>query len=313
MIPLLGSVLEPLLSALRRRRAAEFWGRQHRASQQERAFWLSVPEIMGWVNLKVSGEPQIWPLSWFLLSLPADRLPVDNALSIGCGPGNLEREVIRHEAARHITAIDISPDSLRLARRLAHEAGCANRITYRRASARQWLRDHRTSVPIDLIFFHGSLHHIQSLEEVLRDCARCLEKGRPGLLYVDEYIGPSRDEWNDGHLGYAAALFARIPAAFRQSSRLTSPVAFEDPTEMIRSSQILAAIRDRFEVLEFRPYYGNILMPLVCAIKPEGLPEPPVQSVLREAMQLEDYLAGRGLLDPMYAVIVAKPGKAVEI
>ncbi|MFZ0429759.1 MAG: class I SAM-dependent methyltransferase [Acidobacteriota bacterium] len=311
---LLGTVAELRKSWVRRKnrlRAGRFWGKHHSSSSATHAFWLGVDEVMAWVNLKVSGHPQIWPLSWFLMSLPPDQLPVRYALSIGCGEGSLEREVIRHEAALRVTGIDVSSKSLELASRLAGRAGYGDRLEYRRSAAEAWLAGGEGEDAIDLIFFHASLHHMEQLERVLSLCARRLVRGNPGLLYVDEYIGPSRDEWTEFDLRHSATLFERIPRRFRQQRSLRFPIAYEDPTEMIRSSEIEPLLRQHFEVTEYRPYYGNVLMPLVCGIRPEYLEDSRVRTVLREAMKLEDDLARQGAIDPIYAVFVARP-KAPE-
>ncbi len=142
----MASMLEVLAEVrrrwVRRRRhllAGRFWGKQHSGLTATHAFWLGVDEVMAWVNLKVSGQPQIWPLSWFLMSLPADQLPVQDALSIGCGEGSLEREVLRHKAAHRVTGIDVSPKSLELASGAAEKAGYADRLEYRCSDARNWL------------------------------------------------------------------------------------------------------------------------------------------------------------------------------
>lgn len=287
--------------------AASFWGHRHNQPQEQYAFWLADEEVMQWVNVKVSGNPSIWPLSWFLLSLPENVVPVRRAVSIGCGPGNLEREVIRHGAARYTTGIDISTRSLDLARRLTEESGYTDRISYALSDGTAWLRTDCREEAIDLIFFHASLHHIDDLETILQLCADRLRGGNPGILYVDEYIGPSRDEWTPGHLGYAAALFEKVPVEYRQSHTLTPPVAFEDPTEMIRSSSIPKILRSHFRILEYKPYFGNVVMPLVSGIRPNGLHNPQVRALIREAMQLEDYLTAKRIIEPMHAVFVTQP------
>jgi SAM-dependent methyltransferase len=287
-------------------RAARFWGRQHSGLLDTHAFWLGVDEIMAWVNLKVSGRPQIWPLSWFLLWLSPDQLPVRHALSLGCGTGSLEREVLRHGAALKVTGVDISQKSLEIAQTLARDAGYEEELVYRLSDAETWLSRGETG-PTDLIFFHASLHHIRALERVLEGCAELLKRGRPGLLYVDEYIGPSRHEWKASHLQQAAALLERIPPELRQTKTLRPPVAYDDPTEMIRSSEIEPILRQYFDIIEYRPYYGNVVMPLVCGIRPQALNDPRVRDTLREAMQLEDDLSRRQLIDPLYAVFVGRP------
>ena len=262
---------------------------------------------MRWVNLKVSGNVDIWPVPWFLFSLAPEVVPVDYALSLGCGPGNLEREVIRLDAARRITGVDISDKSLEIAEGLAKDAGFSDRIVYRTSSALEWLREGETVLDIDLVFFHGSLHHMEPLEALLDLCGRRLLRGSPGLLFVDEYIGPSREEWGPGDIEVASNLFERIPERCRCVPYLVPPIACDDPSEMIRSSEILPLLRERFELLEYRPYFGNVLMPLVSGIKASALDDPGVRLTLREAMKIEDDLARSGELEPLHAVVVAKP------
>jgi SAM-dependent methyltransferase len=268
---------------------------------------MALPEVMGWINLKVAGREEIWPLSWFLLSLAPQELPVDRALSIGCGPGNLEREVMRHEAAREIWGIDVSEGSIQVARREAEASGYGSKIHYEVADAARYLEALAEEECFDLVFFHASLHHVEALEPVLLRCGRILKSGKPGLLYVDEYVGPSRDEWQATHLGYANGVFERVPEEFRRWKELRPPVAYDDPTEMVRSSEIGSALEENFEIIAYKPYFGNVVMPLVSGILPAGLEDNRVKKVIREAMDLEDHLARRGLIDPFYAVFVARP------
>ena len=301
--------MKSLRAWIRNRRwakTAELWGREHSGSSEGYAYWMSLEPVMEWINLKVSGDRRIWPLSWSLMGLPEEVVPVRYALSVGCGPGNLEREVIRHGSALRIRGIDVSPKSLQIARKLAQEAGCGDRVEYRQSDAEEWLQHLEEEPDIDIIFFHASLHHIESLESVLSLCAKRLRQGNPGLLYVDEYIGPSRNEWNPEHLEYAASLFERIPAEFRVAAELGPPVAYDDPTEMIRSSEIETVLRETFEITEYRPYFGNVVMPLVSGIRSGALQDDRIQALLTEAMELEDSLAARGLIQPLYAVFVGR-------
>jgi SAM-dependent methyltransferase len=289
-------------------RSGAYWDARHLAPPEDVRYWLAVPEIRRAVNRRLTGDPERLYITSFVEGLAA---PVGRVLSVGCGTGELERGVAGHGAARAIDGIDVGAASLREAARLAAEQGFGDRIAYHQADAAGWLRA-RGAGSYDLIFFHGSLHHVEALEEVLALAARALEGGSPGLLYVDEYIGPSRDEWTAEDLAHAAAFFARVPAAHRRTPAVWPPIAIEDPTEMIRSSAIEAALRERFEVLDYRPYYGNVLLPLVAALKGGSLEHPEVAPVLRAAIALEADLADRGLLRPLYAVFVAAPAPRGE-
>jgi SAM-dependent methyltransferase len=286
--------------------ARRFWNRQV-TEEVGNAFWLAVPEIMKRVNQRVGGREDLWPLSWFLFSIK-DLLPVNQALSLGCGVGSLEREVLRHQAALHIDAVDISEQSLQVANTLAAEQRYSHCIDYHLADLAQWLENAaQENRSYDLVFFHASLHHVEALEKVLKVVARLLRTSPLGLLYVDEYIGPSRNEWRWEHLTEADRLFARIPRQYRLFSKLRPPVAYGDLTEMIRSSDIEATLRQFFEVVDYRPYYGNVLMPLLSGIRKSALDCPQVGEVIREGIALEESLIARGGLKPLYAVFVARP------
>ena len=71
-------------------------------------------------------------------------------------------------------------------------------------------------------------------------------------------------------------------------------------------------VRRFFAVTDYQPYYGNVLNPLICALKASKLREAEVISVLDEAMDLEDFLSTRGLLEPLYAAYVARPSVQVS-
>ena len=57
----------------------------------------------------------------------------------------------------------------------------------------------------DIVFFHGSLHHVRQIERVLTEVRQSLKPG--GLIYLDEYMGPSRSEWSDEEWSFARSAF----------------------------------------------------------------------------------------------------------
>lgn len=288
--------------------SGSYWDTHNLAPSEDVRYWLAVREIREAVNRRLTGDPDTLYISRFVESLGE---PVERVLSVGCGAGELERGVAGHGAARWIDGVDVSEASLREAARLAAEQGFGDRIRYHRVDAARWLREQGPG-SYGLIFFHGSLHHIEHLEEVLSLAARALEGAAPGLLYVDEYVGPSRDEWTAEDLGFASGLFGRIPPEHRRTPAVWPPIAMEDPTEMIRSSAIDPILRQCFELVDYQPYYGNVLLPLVSAIRGSSLEHPEVAPILREAVELEGWLGERGLLRPLYAVYVGRPLGALE-
>ena len=107
----------------------------------------------------------------------------------------------------------------------------SNRIEYRCADAWKELEAARD---LDAIFFHASLHHFDRLDEMARLLRRALRPG--GLLYLDEYVGPSRDEWGLGDEINWNWHYYHLPKSVRRVGRIRPPINFEDPTEAIASS-----------------------------------------------------------------------------
>src|SRR4029079_6952311 len=117
--------------ALRRARARVYWDdvERHVGGSHMEEIWLATPAVREAVNARVSGEPHRWPLDWFQEAF-ADRLPLDGAVSIGCGAGALERDLVAKGICQKITGIDVAGPPLEKARQEAATAGLADRISY---------------------------------------------------------------------------------------------------------------------------------------------------------------------------------------
>ena len=60
-------------------------------------------------------------------------------------------------------------------------------------------------------------------------------------------------------LGLRAQRLRRAAPDLKNRPELAIPLPMDDPSESIRSSSILPAVRRLFDVVEDRPYGGNIL------------------------------------------------------
>src|SRR4029079_5429914 len=80
-----------------------------------------------------------------------------------------------------------------------------------------------------------------------------------GFLYLDEYVGPSRDEWHWWRLFAQNFAYYMLPRATRRPHLVRAPINYEDPTEAIRSSEIVGAVTRHSRIVERRDYGGNLL------------------------------------------------------
>jgi SAM-dependent methyltransferase len=228
---------------------------KHIGEERLEQFWLANDDVRAAVNEAVSGSPGSWPLEWFAREF-ASFLPTGTCAVIGCGTGALERDLLRKGIARRVVAIDIAPTAVAHARRTAESEGLAGAIEYATADATAFLRGNRGR--FDAVFFHGALHHLAPVREVLGLAKESLSSG--GILYVDEYVGPSMHEWRWWRLVAAnLAYYAAAPRRIRRPRLVRAPLNHDDPTEMLDSASILPALRENFRILAERGYGGNIV------------------------------------------------------
>jgi SAM-dependent methyltransferase len=277
--------------------AREFWDAGAPGEEEDR-YWGAQPLVRRAINRRVTGDPNRWPMEWF-----ADRYvpePVPLGLSVGCGTGLLERDVVAKGVCDRVEGVDFSPEAIAEARRGAEESGLVRRLDYRVEDINAIRLPPRR---YDIVFFHGSLHHVRNVERVLEQTRAALKPG--GLLFLDEYMGPSRSEWVNADWGFARSAFDALPEELKNRPELAIPLPMDDPSESVRSSAILPACRRLFEILEDRPYGGNVLWFVFPCLDVARLREDRTDALSR-LIALEDHLLSRGWVDSYFRVIVAR-------
>ncbi|HUP60069.1 MAG TPA: methyltransferase [Thermoanaerobaculia bacterium] len=278
--------------------AARFWDRE--SEQPSHINWMADPRVRAYANQLVSGAPDAWPMDWLISILNGRRFR--RALSIGCGSGALERDLIARNLCDTIDAFDASPVSIDTARRLANEAGIGHRIHY---SVRDFNNPHLPRRAYDLIAFHQSLHHVAKMERLLREILRALNPN--GLLYLDEYVGPSRFDWNDTLIAPHRAWFnEHVPQDARLNDPMPYPIATDDPSEALRSDEIVRQISRGFRILQRRDYGGTLLSVIYPMVKWDLAPA----SLVPDLLEAEEAMIASGA-PSYYTVIVAAPKRLV--
>lgn len=274
--------------------ALRFWDRE--IHDPTGSMWMADPLVRAYINRSISGSPGAWPMDWFQSWLGGRTFR--RGLSIGCGGGTLERDMIRRGLVDEMDAFDGSAESIRVAKEEAEKAGYADRIHY---SIGDFNEPRLPSRTYDIVFMHQAMHHVAKLEKLYRAIMNTLTPD--GLLYLDEYVGPSRHEWNDENFAASRALFASFPAEVRRDDHLPLPIQPHDPSEAIRSSEILPELAIGFDVLEKRDYGGNVLSVMYSwlHITPQ---------VVERLMEEEERLLRSG--EPsLMTVVVARPKRGL--
>jgi SAM-dependent methyltransferase len=240
------------------RTVADHWGG---GDSSIRSFWQS-PVVMAEINRRVTGDPQLKSYEYFIQRhCPTPRA---RGLSIGCGEGHLEREMMRLGACESLVAVDISSDRIERAR-AGTPTDLQRPIEFVCANLETWEPQEK----FDLVIAKGALHHMDGLERLFDMIETVLADD--GVLYVDEFVGPSRFQWTDKQLGLVNRLLDRLSSDLRRDlgdpsggpkAPATRPTIADmiaaDPSEAARSAELRDLLRTRFEPLEEREWGGAI-------------------------------------------------------
>lgn len=271
----------------------DYWDQE--VAEKSHQDWMSRLDVRLYINTAISGRPGGWPFDWLQETLPGRRF--SRALSVGCGSGALERDLIRRNLTDTVEAFDASVHSLYRARAEAAREGMSERIRY---FAWNFNEPGLSRGRYDAVFFHQSLHHVAKLEKLLRAVLQALKPD--GIVYLDEMIGPSSTYWNDRTVAPYRQLYRSIPREYRHLDEFPYPVQYDDPTEAIRSGEILQQLRNGFEITHFRGYGGNLLGVIYPALKVDRIPD----AFLRELIEREKQMIARGDAH-FHAVMIARP------
>jgi SAM-dependent methyltransferase len=274
--------------------AFQFWDREVQAPIH--VSWMGQPTIRAYINHSITGSFHEWPFDWFQKTYPGRTF--ERALSIGCGTGALERPLIARGICRRVDAFDGSIGSLAVATQEARKQNLEG-IHY---FAGDFNDPHLPADRYDIVFFHQSLHHVAKLEKLFRQVRRALKPG--GLLYLDEFIGPSRTDWDEELTATYRRLYKLVKPEWRLYEELPAPIQADDPSEAIRSGEIMPELEAGFDVKHFRGYGGNIISVIYPALRTELLPQEFIDEMVAYERQ---WLAEKRQKYPFYAVIVAEP------
>jgi SAM-dependent methyltransferase len=295
---------------------SELWGRKAREkveSDDWRYFyWQSHPVTTRHINRLITGDPDEGWLSFTKRRFLSEEL--DRGLSLGCGSGRLEREAIALGICRTFDAFDISEEALEAAAGAAEQAGVGEQIDYRQAD----LNAVRLApAAYDIVFAIQALHHVDALEYLLDEVRRSLRSG--GLFVVNEYIGPARFQWLDKTQAIMNRLLELLPHEYKVNPRNgfvkeridrapAEEISRVDPSESIRSDEIVATLESRFEV-RYRADFGGTLLQFVLAdIAANFREDDPKDVALLDLMSLvEEILVAERVLPSDFAFFVLSP------
>ena len=300
-------------------RVSDLWGRV--------AADRTASSIRGWADAPIVCESVLGPRlagsphRHWLLGL-AEDVPLPKGgrwLSLGCGAAGTEIFAGRHGLFASLLALDASEGALDEGRKEARAQNVQG-LELARADLNALALP---SSEFDVALMNMSLHHVKNLEGTLDAVSGALKPG--GIFVVNEFVGPSQFQFTDLQLAIADAVLAVLPERWRIDLTTGKPKTryarhsrshwnTVDPSEAIRSDEIVGLLEARFEVLVRRDYGGTVLhLALEHIVHNFDPGDERDVAAIRLMGLLEDLLIRNGVLESDFSLMAlrkAAPGLA---
>lgn len=244
------------------------------------------------------------------------RSPFGVVASLGSHHADFERDILRRGLADHMDCYELSAGAIEKAKGLAAKDNLKNISFYQ-----QDLNKFQFQKPrYDAVFAFKSLHHIENLENLYEQVAQVLKPD--GYFFIDDFFGPKHLQWTDEQLRITNEILALLPDELKVDLGSFRPKQFDvrgrasveeniaiDPSEAVRSDEVLPVMKKYFEIVEQINYGGNIHMNLFNKIMGNFREDHPLgQTIIRLILYIEELSIKGGILkDSDFKYIVARP------
>jgi ubiquinone/menaquinone biosynthesis C-methylase UbiE len=228
--------------------------------------WYDVPYVVKHVQKNITGNGEIDYATYLVEKYFKGRSNI-RMLSPGCGVGVKELQFAKISAFERIDGFDIAPARIQEAQKRSAALGLSNTNFFVGD-----IYDLKVEEKYDILLFDSCLHHFDNLDVLLEKVKTYLKPD--GLLVIVEFTGPNRYQYTAGHVkkcNEALKLIPKTHRVFLKSSlvkqRVWAPgyirMYLSDPSEGIRSGEILQAIYKQFNVVEEKKLGGDLLAPVL--------------------------------------------------
>lgn len=296
-------------------RTTDYWDAWQRTQVKAQSLytdWADHPTVFREMMRHAFSNPETDFFEQIRHSFPG--LANAHALSLCCGDGGFERQLLDRSIFARITGLEISSE------RIAHGQSFLSEVSPLQAPLLDFLQQDVNlgqfgHEQFDVVFAKAALHHIQDLETALKGIQHCLRPG--GVLITIDFFGPSRFQWTNEQLDACNWFWAnRVPPHLRndENGHLLPPITRPtvesmiamDPSEAARSGELHDLLREQFTVLTDVPLGGTVLNLLLYGdrVNRFDLADPIHNQVLEEAVAFERKLISGSQLQSDFRLMV---------
>jgi len=265
-------------------------------------YWNDLELVKRYKNKLTTGKENLHWIDDILIRF-RKFVPFKSALIVGCGNGWLERKLFDLGIGLEFDSFDISKKYIQEAK----EKRGKRPINY-------FIEDVNEMESIendryDVVFNFAIIHHATKVEFVMKKLSQVLKK--TGLLFNEEYVGPSRNQYSNEHLEIMLNVMSNLPEYLRSKYPLRPHIMnFRiEPTEAIYSDQILPSIKKYFDIVYERNLNGGIAYQILWnnIDKFEDKDNPESQKYLNYLLEQDFILTKNGQVPVLFWYGVGKP------
>ncbi len=274
--------------------------------------WLDSEFIdRNYIRPRVSGAEDVWWGTYIMNKYIPEKLSY--GLSLGCGDGTYERVFVQKEKCNEIDAFDIGMGAIEVAKMAARQYGLEDRIHYQAVDVNSIKLPEKK---YGLVLCNMALHHFKDLENVYSEISKSLKED--GLFVFNEFVGPTQFQWTDKQVKVINDILKILPDRYRYQplckcykDTFSRPSIKEmnsiDPTEAVRSKDIIPKLENHFSIIERKDYGGTILHTLlqdiICNFDENSQED---MAILQLIFYIEDVLLREGCIESDHSMVVCK-------
>jgi len=264
-------------------------------------YWNDYPEVRAYMCKNFTGDANKWWVEDFKERYA--KKPFNHALFLNCGDGRWERDFIDKGIVKKVTAFDISPDLIAIAkknrgrRKIKYLIADANKINFPKNQ-------------FDLVVNYAALHHTQYINRICKILADSIKSN--GYLVNFEYIGPHRNQYPILQWLLAKYVNAQLPEFCQQDMKYPHlpTMLVSDPTEAIHSELIMKCVRRYFTVVEKRDTGGGIAYLLLTHNQKMKNTSKSIQrKYINKILEYDHKLTYHKLVPNLFSYFILKPKK----
>jgi SAM-dependent methyltransferase len=292
-------------------KAAQKWDKAHAAKKRK---WLQLRQCRDYFNHKIAKDSTFNRVTeayaWRLQQELRNKSSFQKAISIGCGMGKPEMELVQQGIVKEFDLFEISPVAIEKGQAIAKKLGVQKQVNFYQGDVFSLeIKD-----KYDLVYWKSSLHHMLDVNAAVHFCKNFMKVG--GVFSAFDYVGPSRFQYSETNLEIINNVLAAIPNKyfkhFKKPDELLPKIIAKpsaekliaiDPTEAADSENILPAIKQYFPDADITILGGGIAR-LVLDYIAHNLDEEAEEdeTLIKLILLIDDMAAQQGIYHNVFVV-----------